>query len=182
MAISHQLWVLKHMTLAKLVYLQSETVILEFCWVKGMLWHIGHWTWFDLESKINFDDYNIALVSQGKCVSYFISSLGWGQSSNSMADCNFFNWVLIIEPKSNEEIQCYILLSEPSRINKGDSLDIHQYLKVQGLWYSLQLNMFHINILVKCMVLQSQNRCILVFALFMKFEYKVVQVFGTVCV
>lgn len=114
-------------------------------------------------------------MSQVKCVSHFISGLGWMQSSNSMADFNFFNWVLITEPNSNEEIHCYILLPELNRINRGDSLDTHQYPKVQGLWYNLQLSMCYINIFVKCVVLQSQRRCIWVFVLFMKFEYKVLQ-------
>lgn len=92
-----------------------------------------------------------------------------------MADFNFLNWVLNIEPKSNEEIQCYILLPELNRINRGESLDVHQYPRVQGLWYSLQLSMFSINILVKYVVLQNQSQCILVFALFIKFVCEVVQ-------
>lgn len=92
-----------------------------------------------------------------------------------MADFNFFNWVLNIEPKSNEEIQCYILLPELNRINRGESLDVHQNPKAQGLWYSLQLSMFSINTLVKYMVLQNQSQRILVFALFIKFVSQVVQ-------
>lgn len=69
----------------------------------------------------------------------------------------------------------YILLPELNRISRGESLDVQQYPKVEGLWYSFQVSMFYINIPVKYMVLQNQSPCVLVFVLFMKFEYEVVQ-------
>lgn len=116
-------------------------------------------------------------MSQVKCFSLcFWFRLGAIRVLTAWQIPVFFSLVLIIAPKLTEEIQCYILLPELNRINRGESLDFHWYPEVQGLWYSLQLSMFYINIVAKCMVLQKQSRCILVFALFMKFEYKVVQI------
>lgn len=114
-------------------------------------------------------------MSQVKWVSHFVSALGWEPSHNSMAGFNIFSWVFIIDPKSNEEILCYSLLPELNRIKRDESLDIHWYPEVQRLWYSLQLSMFYINIPVKCMLLKNQSSFILLSALFIKFEYEVVQ-------